>query len=244
MRTKEDKQLTEVLNAFTHDLERAKTLVADDPDHDHALNRAKGLINALQEMADDIRAARDQVVVRISHEESASLSEIAKRADISKSRAAQIVKAAKAQKETTPMSHVPDANQQERPPVVAGIVTSARGVLIGKRTDGKPPWTFIAGEVELDETPSDAIVREVKEETGLRVITSHREIGRRVHPKTGRTMIYMACSPTGSTDVVLGDPDELEEVRWASLSEVDELMPGVYEPVRAYLIEQLSDTAE
>lgn len=238
MRTRKDKQLTEVLNAFTHDLERAKTLMTDEPDHDHALNRAKTLINALQEMADDLRAARDQVVVRISYEESASLSEIAKRADISKSRAAQIVRAAKTQKET-PMSHVPDANLQERPPVVAGIVTSERGVLIGKRTDGKPPWTFIAGEVELDETPSDAIIREVKEETGLRVISSHREIGRRVHPKTGRTMIYMACSPTGSTDVVLGDPDELEEVRWASLREVTELMPGVYEPVREYLAEQL-----
>lgn len=129
--------------------------------------------------------------------------------------------------------------QPDRPPVVAGIVTSERGVLIGKRTDGKPPWTFIAGEVEPGETPSDAIVREVKEEAGLRVIAAHREIGRRVHPKTGRTMIYVACSPTGKTDVSLGDPDELEEVRWANLSEVDELLPGLFEPVRAYLVEQL-----
>ena len=135
-------------------------------------------------------------------------------------------------------------NQPERPPVVAGIVTSERGVLVGKRTDGKPPWTFIAGEVEPGESPSDAIVREVKEEAGLKVVAAAKEIGRRVHPKTGRTMIYVACSPTGRTEVILGDPDELEEVRWISLAEVDELLPGLFEPVRVYLHEHLHDSSE
>jgi 8-oxo-dGTP pyrophosphatase MutT (NUDIX family) len=235
----EDKQLTSVRDAFSRDLERAKKLIAESRESDQALWRAKAVIEALQEMSDDIRASRDQVVVRISQEESASLSEIARRADISKSRAAQIIKAATAHKET---SDVPEkaTNQPERPPVVAGIVTSERGVLVGKRTDGKPPWTFIAGEVEPGESPSDAVVREVKEEAGLRVVASAKEIGRRVHPKTGRTMIYVACSPTGSTEVILGDPDELEEVRWISLAEVDELLPGLFEPVHVYLHEQLS----
>ena len=134
--------------------------------------------------------------------------------------------------------------QPERPPVVAGIVTSERGVLVGKRTDGKPPWTFIAGEVEPGESPADAIVREVKEEAGLRVVAAAKEIGRRVHPKTGRMMIYLACSPTGRTDVILGDPDELEEVRWIDLTEVDELLPGLFEPVRAYLHEQLGNESK
>lgn len=238
MTTTEDKQLAAILVAISRDLGRAKKLIREGHDHDESLRRSKQVIEALQEMADDVRGERDQVVVRISREESASLSEIARRASISKSRAAQIVKAANAQKETNYMAENANA-QPDRPPVVAGIVTSERGVLIGKRTDGKPPWTFIAGEVEPGETPSDAIMREVKEEAGLRVIASHREIGRRVHPKTGRTMIYMACSPTGKTDVFLGDPDELEEVRWANLNEVDELLPGLFEPVRAYLVEQL-----
>jgi hypothetical protein len=31
------------------------------------------------------------------------------------------------------------------PTVVASIVTSQDGVLLGRRHDGKPPWTFIAG---------------------------------------------------------------------------------------------------
>lgn len=140
--------------------------------------------------------------------------------------------------------HVPEeATKPERPPVVAAIVTCARGVLVGKRHDGKPPWTFIAGEIEPGESLADAAIREVKEETGLRVVAAEREIARRVHPKTGRTMIYLACSPTGNTDVFVGDKDELAEVRWASLAEAEELLPGLFEPVHRYLVEQIENLA-
>ena len=66
------------------------------------------------------------------------------------------------------------------------------GVLVGRRNDGKPPWTFIAGEVEPGETPADAAVREVKEETAL-ARQRGEVIGERVHPRTGRTMIYLAA---------------------------------------------------
>jgi 8-oxo-dGTP pyrophosphatase MutT (NUDIX family) len=133
-----------------------------------------------------------------------------------------------------------DANKPESSPVVASIVTSPRGVLIGKRTDGKPPWTFIAGEIEPGESPADAAIREVKEETGLLVGAAEREIGRRVHPKTGRTMIYLACQPVGKLDVFVGDEDELTEVKWATYEEALELLPGMHEPVRAHLQRELS----
>jgi 8-oxo-dGTP pyrophosphatase MutT (NUDIX family)/transcriptional regulator with XRE-family HTH domain len=123
-------------------------------------------------------------------------------------------------------------------PVVAAIVTSDRGVLIGRRNDGRPPWTFIAGEEEPGELAADTAIREVKEETGLR-IQVRGLIGERVHPKTGRTMIYMAAVPTHGTDVFVGDEDELAEVRWVGLAEADELLPGMYEPVRDHLVRTL-----
>jgi hypothetical protein len=68
-------------------------------------------------------------------------------------------------------------------------------------------------------------VPEVKEETGLQV-EADREIGRRVHPATGRTMIYMAAKPSHGTDILVGDRDELAEVRWATLPEADTLTHG------------------
>jgi 8-oxo-dGTP diphosphatase len=119
-------------------------------------------------------------------------------------------------------------------PVVAAIVTSAQGVLIGRRNDGVPPWTFIAGEVEPGERPEDAAVREVKEETGCEVLTGEI-IGERDHPDTGRHMIYMAAAPTHSTKLIVGDEAELAEVRWASLAEAEELLPRMFGPVHEYL---------
>lgn len=132
-----------------------------------------------------------------------------------------------------------EATKPEPPPVVAAVVTSRHGVLVGRRNDGTPPWTFIAGEIGPGESATDAAVREVKEETGLLVHAADREIGRRVHPKTGRTMIYLACYPPGKTDIFVGDEDELAEVRWASLDEAEELLPGMYEPVHGHLVNEL-----
>src|SRR5215472_9337572 len=40
-----------------------------------------------------------------------------------------------------------DVTKPEPQPVVAAIVTSEHGVLVGRRNDGNPPWTFIAGEI-------------------------------------------------------------------------------------------------
>lgn len=133
-----------------------------------------------------------------------------------------------------------DSTKPEPQPVVAAIVTSEHGVLVGKRNDGKPPWTFIAGEIEPGESPADAGVREVKEETGL-LVAAGPEIGRRVHPATGRTMIYMAAKPTRGTDVFVGDRNELAEVRWVTLAEAEQLMQpyGMFGRVRDYLAKLL-----
>jgi 8-oxo-dGTP pyrophosphatase MutT (NUDIX family) len=125
-------------------------------------------------------------------------------------------------------------------PVVAAIVTSDRGVLVGRRNDGKPPWTFIAGEQEPGELPEDTAIREVKEETTLRIQVGEI-IGERVHPKTGRRMIYLAATPTHGTEIHVGDEEELAELRWVSLPMADELLPGMFAPVREHLARELGE---
>jgi 8-oxo-dGTP pyrophosphatase MutT (NUDIX family) len=136
------------------------------------------------------------------------------------------------------------SEERELQPVAVAIVTSRLGVLIGRRHDGKPPWTFIAGEVEPGEDAPFAAGREVKEETGLEVEPGE-EIGRRVHPKTQRTMIYIAAKPVRPDDlsVFVGDERELAEVRWVSLAEADELMAsyGMFEPVHEHLAQEIGE---
>ena len=138
----------------------------------------------------------------------------------------------------------PPTEASRRPPIVAAIVTSDRGVLMGRRNDGKPPWTFIAGEQDAvkDENPADTAVRETKEEAGLRIVAGER-IGERVHPLTNRRMVYISARPVHGTDVFVGDPDELAEVRWVSLAEADELTGGaIFEPVHEYLEREIGGT--
>lgn len=130
---------------------------------------------------------------------------------------------------------MPSADVPGREGVVAAIVTCERGVLVGRRHDGEPPWTFIAGKIEPGESPAAAAVREVEEETGLQVCADVRELGRRVHPATQRLMIYLACTPVCGTEVFVGAPNELTEVRWLTLRQADDLLPGMFKPVREHL---------
>jgi 8-oxo-dGTP diphosphatase len=72
--------------------------------------------------------------------------------------------------------------------VAAVIVTSGDGVLVGRRSDGNPPWTFPAGKIEVGESPEDTAMRETREETRLGV-RSRGIIGSRIHPRTGRLIV-------------------------------------------------------
>jgi 8-oxo-dGTP diphosphatase len=121
------------------------------------------------------------------------------------------------------------------PLVAVAVVTSSRGVLLGRRRDGSPPWAFPGGKAEPGETPAEAAVREAAEETGL-AVTATGEIGRRVHPATGRLVVYVAAVPADDAEARAGE--ELTEVRWVTPEEADELAAGtIYEPVRRYLLE-------
>jgi 8-oxo-dGTP pyrophosphatase MutT (NUDIX family) len=202
---------------------------------------ASRLARELRNISDEAASVMHAEVIRTFDAEGLSFGQLATRFGISKTLAHQIVRARdKAITEEDDTMTEP-SNIPEPEPVVAAIVTSHAGVLIARRNDGKPPWTFIAGKIEPGESPADAAVREVKEETGLR-IRAGGILGRRVHPKTGRTMVYMAARPTHGTDVFVGDTEELAEVRWATPDEADELMGGtIYEPVRAHLRQTLTN---
>ena len=115
-------------------------------------------------------------------------------------------------------------------------------MLVTWRNDKTPPAGFLSGEIEPGESPADAMIRECKEEAGL-LVASNREIGRRVHPRTGRTMIYVAGHPRGTADVFVGDEQELAPFRWVSLADADaafEPFGGMFEPVHKYLTMVLS----
>jgi 8-oxo-dGTP pyrophosphatase MutT (NUDIX family) len=93
---------------------------------------------------------------------------------------------------------------------------------------GRVEWCLPKGHLELDETPEQAAVREIEEETGIRgrIVEGLGTIdywfsvdGKRVH-KHVHHYLLLALSGLLSTE---GDPDhEAIDVAWVPLPEMDE----------------------
>src|SRR6266511_2155421 len=100
--------------------------------------------------------------------------------------------------------------------------------------EGQLSWQFPAGAIEPDESDEEAAIRETLEEVGL-VVAADKHLGGRVHPATGRTMVYVACRVlTGTAHVA--DADELAEVEWCDQVKLSELVPHpLFKPVQDYL---------
>ncbi|MFI2608809.1 NUDIX hydrolase [Kitasatospora sp. NPDC018619] len=130
-----------------------------------------------------------------------------------------------------------EQSPEQQPPAVAVaiVVRDGRVLMVRRRVaEGELSWQFPAGEVEPEESPEAAAVRETAEETGLRVAAARR-LGERVHPQNGRRMTYTACEVVGGTAMV-ADSDELDRVVWASRAELAEYVPfPLFPPVQEYL---------
>ncbi len=196
---------------------------------------ARDAADSLQDLIGDLRRQaaefRGYLAAYLMDAHGLTVTELAAFLGVSRARASQIISLAreKGNPVTEPLT------LPEQPHVALAVITSDRGVLIAKRRDGIPPWTFLGGEIRSGETSGDALRRKVQDEAGL-AVTSVRFIGRRIHPKTSRVMVYGHVE-TEPGEPQNGDPDDLAEVRWAAINETLNLMPDMYGPVRQYLDE-------
>ncbi len=119
--------------------------------------------------------------------------------------------------------------------VTIGVVINNSKVLIVKRKKGEGDliWQFPGGTVEPNETDEQAVIREVKEETGCS-ISIVKLLGERIHPYTKKSMSYWACKYE-SGKIIVND-DDLEEARWVEKNELlSYFTTPIYEPIISYL---------
>ena len=127
-----------------------------------------------------------------------------------------------------------------RPVIAAAVIVKDGRFLLVQRavSEGSLSWQFPAGEVEQGELVEDAAVRETAEEAGLVVVAKSR-LGERIHPATGREMVYVECEVIDG-EAHAADDEEIAAVSWIRLDEIPEYVPyGFYRPVHEHLAERL-----
>ncbi|MEN3362138.1 MAG: 8-oxo-dGTP diphosphatase [Mycobacteriales bacterium] len=109
-----------------------------------------------------------------------------------------------------------------RVPCAGAVVhdNAGRLLLIRRgREPGRGLWSLPGGRVEAGETPAEAAVREVREETGLDVLAGHL-IGSVERPgPAGQIYVIddFACTVRGGT---LRPGDDADDARWVTRAEI------------------------
>jgi 8-oxo-dGTP diphosphatase len=223
--TKVADEITVIREAFA----RAVSAIQAAPDAEQSFSDASALGDLAKQLESEAADFRAFLAARLADTHALTMAQLAKLLGMSRSRAAQLVAAGRSKE-----NPVTDPGTEPEPASLAmAIITAEPGILMARRHDRIPPWTFPGTEIRPGESPAQAVVRGVLKETGLTATVNH-VIGRRIHPKTGRVMIYMEAE-VGVTDARLEDPEDLAEVRWVDLAEADQLMPDMFPVVRQHL---------
>lgn len=117
--------------------------------------------------------------------------------------------------------------------IVLGIIFDPQNkkILIGKRhSDPDIPqlsWAFPGGRPEYTEEVDDAVVREVKEETGLDVENLGAIFSKTYPEKRNFLAIYYLCEKTGGKET---PGDNFTELKWVNSEELEKYFTTSFHP--------------
>lgn len=130
----------------------------------------------------------------------------------------------------------PDTPRQRKADAVVAILERNGRYLMGKRSPHRPAapgyWCPISGRVEADEPQAHAVVREVREETGLAVRAVAKVAECDTHD--GRAVLHWwRVQPLDDEPARLAN-DEHTELGWFTVAEMKRLSPVFLEDVEIF----------
>jgi hypothetical protein len=146
-------EMAHVREAFA----KATAAIQAWPDAQEARDSADDLQTLVRDLQREASEFRSFLAAYLMDTHGMTITELAAFLGVSRPRASQIISTAR--ERGNPVSE--PLTLPEQPHVVLAIITSDRGVLVAKRRDGIPPWTFLGGEIEPGETSGDALQRKV-----------------------------------------------------------------------------------
>ena len=87
----------------------------------------------------------------------------------------------------------------------------------------KLSWVFPGGVVEFAESSPEAVVREVRNETGY-IVGAYDLINQRLYPGSNVYINYIACKLLSDAQFEITDVHEVEEVKWVKPEEIKSLI--------------------
>lgn len=125
----------------------------------------------------------------------------------------------------------------QRVNVASAIIYNDIGqlLIVKNRVGDAYYWTIPGGAVEEGETLEQAVVREVKEETGFTVaVTGFSSLREKFFLKRQHhTLFATFFARVIEGEILIDDPDkEIVEVKWVNRREAQELMPFLFEAIR------------
>ena len=120
--------------------------------------------------------------------------------------------------------------------IVLGIVEYNGKFLVVKRAkkEGSLIWAFPGGKIEAGENETQALIREIKEETNI-ISEPVKKIGERIHPDTHIKSSYLVCKYKSGE--IKPNLREVLESKWASPQDIIKLFSSdIFKPVCDYLL--------
>jgi 8-oxo-dGTP diphosphatase len=142
---------------------------------------------------------------------------------------------------------VPEPGSPVRLQCVGAVIKDDAGrllLILRGHEPGKGLWSIPGGRIEPGETDEQAVVREVREETGL-TVTCGRLLGAAKLPGGDGVIIevrdYLAALPPSAAPAVAKAGDDAAAVRWVSDADADameargELTAGLLAALRSWI---------